>query len=263
MGGNNAVAVGLLPRVDRITSIEVMRPLDSIAALRSLQADVLIDYGTWPRINALIAAFSGAKYTIGFRTPGQGRHFAFDSIVDNSNNCHEIDNQRSLLAPLGQIDSWNPGLDLPEPPASTRDETKPYIVFHPWASGSGKRLKEWPLANWIALALWCGRKGLSVLITGGGQDLRDSESLLAAIRASDSRVQVDSIAGKYSLVETARILTQAEAVVSVNTGLMHLAALLGVPTNQLSAGPTNPKRWGPIGERTTGTCPAVRAERLP
>lgn len=254
VGDDNAAAVGLLPRVDSVIRIQVMRPLKSIAALRGHRADVLIDYGTWPRINALIAAFSGAAYTIGFRTPNQGRHFAYDSVVDHSNSCHEIINQRSLLTPLGEIEFWSPSLDFPGLSLSTVNVEVPCIVFHPWASGSGKRLKEWPLANWVELAVWCDRKGFSLLITGGKQDIGDSESLLAAIRASAPGVRVASIAGKYSLVETARILTQVETVVSVNTGIMHMAALLGVPTVGLH-GPTNPERWGPIGEKTTALVP--------
>ena len=37
-------------------------------------------------------------------------------------------------------------------------------------------------------------------------------------------------------------------MVSVNTGIMHLAAATGAPTISLN-GPTDPARWGPVGER--------------
>ena len=41
-----------------------------------------------------------------------------------------------------------------------------------------------------------------------------------------------SIAGDYSLVELADVLAASDVVVSVNTGVMHLAALLGVAHRQ-------------------------------
>jgi ADP-heptose:LPS heptosyltransferase len=53
-----------------------------------------------------------------------------------------------------------------------------------------------------------------------------------------------SLAGKASLLDAAAYLNSAAAVVSVNTGTMHLAALLGSPLVALH-GPTNPDRWGP------------------
>jgi ADP-heptose:LPS heptosyltransferase len=53
------------------------------------------------------------------------------------------------------------------------------------------------------------------------------------------------LAGKGNLLSTAAYLNGAAAVVAVNTGTMHLAALLEKPLVALH-GPTNPDRWGPI-----------------
>jgi ADP-heptose:LPS heptosyltransferase len=55
-----------------------------------------------------------------------------------------------------------------------------------------------------------------------------------------------SVAGRYRLDEVIDLIGSAKCVVSVNTGLMHLAAAVGVPTVGLN-GPTSAKRWGPIG----------------
>jgi ADP-heptose:LPS heptosyltransferase len=57
-----------------------------------------------------------------------------------------------------------------------------------------------------------------------------------------------SIAGEFSLVELADVLAASDVVVSVNTGVMHLAALLGVRTVSLE-GPVALPRWGPVGPR--------------
>jgi ADP-heptose:LPS heptosyltransferase len=53
------------------------------------------------------------------------------------------------------------------------------------------------------------------------------------------------------LRSAAVLLRAASVVVSVNTGPMHLAAIVGAPTVGLS-GPTNNARWGPRGVSAVG-----------
>jgi ADP-heptose:LPS heptosyltransferase len=43
-----------------------------------------------------------------------------------------------------------------------------------------------------------------------------------------------------------RLIRGADLVVSVNTGIMHLAAIAGAPTVSLN-GPNSDRRWGPRG----------------
>jgi ADP-heptose:LPS heptosyltransferase len=76
-----------------------------------------------------------------------------------------------------------------------------------------------------------------------------ADNLLAEIAQSSpeplAQGVLTSLAGKVDLVTTAAYLQKSAGVVSVNTGTMHLAALLGVPLVALH-GPTDPDRWGPI-----------------
>lgn len=65
---------------------------------------------------------------------------------------------------------------------------------------------------------------------------------------------VHDMAGRLSLTDLAALLAGAAATVSVNTGIMHLAALAGCPTVGLH-GPTNPLRWGPLGPYTRALLP--------
>jgi ADP-heptose:LPS heptosyltransferase len=60
--------------------------------------------------------------------------------------------------------------------------------------------------------------------------------------------------GREDISEVARVLTHAEMLVTVNTGIMHLGAILGVPTVSIN-GPTSIHRWGPIGPRVVNVCP--------
>jgi ADP-heptose:LPS heptosyltransferase len=255
VGKDNAGVVALLPKVDEVVSINVLKPWSEIQKLKDLNADVLIDYGTWPRINALLAAFSGARYTIGFKTRGQARHFAYDEAVHHSPTDHEVFNQQRLLTPLTEIDSWELRIECPTGISSAMEGVhEPFVVFHPWASGSGKQLKEWPEDKWCEVAAWCIENGIGIVVTGGRQDIEVSERLIARVKSLGAGALATSMAGKLNLAGTAKLLSDAFAVVSVNTGIMHLAALLGAPTIGLH-GPTNMHRWGPVGEKTVSLQP--------
>ena len=74
-------------------------------------------------------------------------------------------------------------------------------------------------------------------------------------RTADFRAALDddvdrvvNVAGKYDLGQVVDLVFRSECVVSVNTGVMHLAAAVGAPTVGLN-GPTAETRWGPVGER--------------
>jgi heptosyltransferase III len=216
---------------------------------------VLIDYGTWPRMNALLTALAGARFTAGFKTPNQDRHFAYDYSAEHSAERHEVENQRALLGFLGPTEKWDLSLQIPDatdfnPPVPSQS----FVVFHAWASGTGKRLKEWPLEHWKELGMRIANKISGIVMTGSPRDASDTDSLADSVRKHISNVPVISVAGSYSLAQTACLLRTARAVVSVNTGIMHLAALLGVPTIGLH-GPTNPARWGPYGPQTVSLVP--------
>jgi ADP-heptose:LPS heptosyltransferase len=58
------------------------------------------------------------------------------------------------------------------------------------------------------------------------------------------------------LAQTAAVLRDAAGVVSVNTGVMHLASCLDVPLVALS-GPTSVQRWGPLSGSARNATPAT------
>src|ERR1700730_18309715 len=255
LGRDNRAVAELLPRSDKVVLIVVLSPIAALQALRALKPDVLIDYGTWPRINAVLTALAGARFTAGFKTPKQGRHFAYDYSAEHSPQFHEVENQRALLGFLGATTDWDLSLEIPDsaafcPPLPPQS----FVVFHAWASGTRKRLKEWPREYWKELGVWIADRTLGIVLTGGQGDASDADRLAELLRAHIRNVPVISVAGSYSLAQTACLLRRAKAVVSVNTGIMHLAALLGVPTIGLS-GPSDPARWGPHGPQVVSLVP--------
>ena len=210
---------------------------------------VPIDTSQWPRIGALIAAFSGARWTIGFETKDQNRHFSYDFSVKHSSKVHELDNFRALLAPLGIVATSMPPIDYSTFAYIECSNIKqPYLVLHPWASGNHFELREWPASSWAALACRIIDSGYGVVITGGTGDRDRADALCQEIMRILDGVPPESLlnlAGKANLMTTAAYLNGSFGVVAVNTGTMHLAALLEKPLVALH-GPTNPHRWGPI-----------------
>jgi ADP-heptose:LPS heptosyltransferase len=57
--------------------------------------------------------------------------------------------------------------------------------------------------------------------------------------------------GNDRFISLSHLLKRARIVVSVNTGVMHLAAALGAPTISIN-GPTDNRRWGPVGKWVEG-----------
>jgi heptosyltransferase-3 len=230
---------------DEEVVVPTTRPLQALRIIRQHRTDVLIDICAWPRITALYAALSHANFTAGFQTDGAWRHWAYDLAVKHSASRHEIDNFRALLRPFGIN-----GKTLPHavanicPPSRDPNNRSSVIICHPWASGFRSNLREWPIERWVTLARAIITDGHYVAITGSPEEAEQSVKLCSAIDRPD---HVKILAGQATLFDTAMEIGRAAAVVCVNTGIMHLAAALNRPTVALH-GPTNPRRWGPLGD---------------
>jgi heptosyltransferase-1 len=112
--------------------------------------------------------------------------------------------------------------------------------------------KEWPEASWIALgsalesALGSAlrARGISLVLPWGTVAERArSERIAAALR--DAQVDA-SVPDRQPLDRMARLIAGSSFVVGVDTGLLHLAAALGVPLVAIFVG-SAPGLTGPMG----------------
>jgi heptosyltransferase I len=100
--------------------------------------------------------------------------------------------------------------------------------------------KEWPEAHWIALGKMLGADGLDLVLPWGTViEKARSERVAAALPRArvPERAPLDAVA---------RLIAGAELVIGVDTGLLHLAAALGVPLVAIFAG-SKPNLTGPVG----------------
>jgi heptosyltransferase-3 len=242
-GEDNRAAGQMIGVADEHVVVSPHDPFASIQRIRDAYLDVLIDFGAWPRFDAFLAAASAAGFRVGFRTPGQARHFAYDVAVDYSNEGHELDNFRRLATVIGVDSQSPPAIEPPGVLPMNRLPRGKFVVCHAWPGGYMHEVKEWPTDHWVKLAGVLNRRGWTPVLTGAPSDRDKSAELLSAITAA--RHKAIDLSGTLSLPELADLLLAAEAVISVNTGILHLAAAVGARTISLD-GPTSARRWGPI-----------------
>jgi len=243
-GNSNHEASALIRGVDKIVRLGMRNTLGNIFTVRREKYDLFLDFGPWARINALISCFSRSAFTVGFETGGQYRHYAYDAVVHHSGKIHELENYRNIVRAIGVEHSSPPDLELPsavdDAVACKLPETE-YVVCHPWPGGTKSHYKEWPADRWNRLAREINRMGFPVLFTGAEPDRLRTEDILKGL---DDRSMATNLAGKLTLRDTAIVLKSTVLLVTVNTGIMHVGAALGVPLVALH-GPTSSKRWGP------------------
>jgi ADP-heptose:LPS heptosyltransferase len=240
-GESNFEIADMLEGVDRVIKLPMSNPAAALTSIRSTSVDVLLDFGQWSRVDALLSLLSRSRFTIGFRTRAQYRHYGYDLALEHSSDVHELDNFRSLVYPLGAHAQNVPSLRVSEKAGLSKE----YLAFHLWPGGRRRLLKEWPTERWLGLVEEFAKPEMRVVLTGSPSDRRLNDDLIART-VSRARPFVLNAAGS-SLKKTAAILARARVVVSVDTGLMHMAAALGVPLVALH-GPSSSKRWGPVSQ---------------
>ncbi len=238
----NRELAGIVQGFDDIVVVPLAKPITALRAIRQRPLDLVVDTHPWSRISALLSALAGARFTVGFSTKSQYRHFAYDRTADHRADRHELENIRDLARCLGVEPRGVPRLSPAVYSAVVQPLLdRPYVVLHPWASGFQYAFREWPMDRWAALARALIDGGQAIVITGGPADRGRALDLVKAIGSE----HVVMFAGSHTLFETAVVLRDATAVVCVNTGVMHLAAALGCRMVALH-GPTNPLRFGPL-----------------
>ena len=109
-----------------------------------------------------------------------------------------------------------------------------YVVF---LHGTARPNKQWPETSWIALGKALGGE----LVLPWGNEIERARSERIAAQLPGARV-----AQHAPLDQVAQLIAGAQYVVGVDTGLLHLAAALGVPLVAIFAG-SKPNLTGPVG----------------
>lgn len=130
------------------------------------------------------------------------------------------------------------------------DVRSPIVVLHP---GSGGSSKNWSAVRFAELANLLKNNDISMIITG-----IKSESELCEI-VHNSYPQALNLCGLLSLEETVAMLSHANLLVANSTGIIHIAAALGLKTIGLypNTKSLSAKRWGPYSELSKTLSPEI------
>jgi heptosyltransferase-1 len=209
-----------------------------VAAMRSQTHGTVIDAQGLVR-SAIIARFArGRRHGYDRESVREWpARWLYDAHYAVDRSLHAIVRNRMLTAqalgyaPEGPLDF---GLDRAALTGGTREREA--ILLHATARAE----KEWPVARWIALGQALAGRDLTVVLPWGTEtERRRSMEIAAAVPGA-------SVPDFRPLDDVARMIARAAFVVGVDTGLLHLAAALGVPLVAIFLG-TVPEQHGPRG----------------
>lgn len=200
--------------------------------------------------SAAIAYFSGAPRRLGTCNMREMSDKVCEPVCGPNANGHIVERYLDVARAIGcRVDEVKFPLVVSEKDEKIAKEwlarggvpeDADYAVF---AVGANWPNKRWPAKYYAALSDWLyDRKIIPVLVGGGAVD----EGIAADILAQTEIPPVNLI-GKTSLKQLAAVLRGAKFILGGDTGPVHLAAGLSVPTVMLM-GPTDANRNGPYGQ---------------
>ncbi|MFZ3141445.1 lipopolysaccharide heptosyltransferase II [Polaromonas sp.] len=117
-----------------------------------------------------------------------------------------------------------------------------YVVFAPGAEfGPAKR---WPARHFAELA---ARLDLPVVLLGSGKEAALCDEIAAPVNAAQAGKCLN-LAGKTSLPQALALIAASHATISNDSGLMHVAAALGVPQVAIF-GSSSPLHTPPLSDK--------------
>lgn len=125
------------------------------------------------------------------------------------------------------------------------DRQKPTIGFCPGAEfGPAKR---WPHYHYSVLASQLIEKGYQILLFGSAKDRAAGDEILALLDRSQ-RAACLNLSGTTSLEQAVVLIASCSAIISNDSGLMHIAAALNRPLVALY-GPSSPDFTPPLSQQ--------------
>ena len=250
--GNSPLLVNN-PNVDHMISYNPAKGLQSllsvIGKLRNNKFDLAIDpYDNYRLTSALIVFLSGAKWRVGYSC--YGREIFFNIKVERPpDDTHFIDVVLNSIEPLGIAtkdrvpeifitkDEEKKGREWL---AQTGIENKPIVGIHPGAYYESQR---WPTEYYADFIVRLREnRDFEAILFGGPSD----SSVINHIK---SRLN-----GKIPICEdkdlrrVLALISECKLFICNNSGPLHMAAALGVPTISFM-GPSQKVRWWPAGEK--------------
>jgi lipopolysaccharide heptosyltransferase III len=232
---------------------EIKHQRSFFKSLRDHQFDLAINVRTGTR-GAFLSFLSGAPCRIGhycYRHPWTNRLYTHIVQPKEWGGLYAAEQNLTVVAPLNlDIHERIPVLRVPPARKEAalnilRKEKVPFerplIALHPF---SARENKNWGVEPFAALVKCIATKyDFPIIVTGSSLDRT------RAMKMTDNgNPKVFLLAGKTSIGELAGVFQLCKILIGVDTGAIHIAAAVGIPTFSI-CGPTDPAVWKPRGDQ--------------
>ncbi len=179
--------------------------------------------------SALAPWLAGIPQRIGWR--GEQRQWVLTRALRGERAIASMNGRFAGLAGAAALPA--PRLVVPAEEVAALALPPGLVVLAPGCNGAARR---WPVGHVVALGRALLADGVAVAVTGGPAEAAVAAALPGAL---DHTLR--------PLDDAARLMAGAAAVVANDSGLLHVATALGVPSIGLF-GPSAPDITGPVGE---------------
>lgn len=223
---------------------------DVVKTIRSMRYDVALDFQGAIK-SAVMARLSGASARAGFADPRESAARFFYSERYGRIGEHVIEQNAGLASqalnrPIGPLRPLLPADAAAERWADAEIARLGIASFAMMNPGAGWGAKQWPSQRYGETAKALAVHGLKTLINAAPGEENLAQELIDASGGQAFMI-------RCTIGELTALTRRARLFVGGDTGPLHLAAAVGVPTVGLY-GPTDPARTGPFGEK----CIAIR-----
>ncbi len=221
--------------------------LSLIMDVRNRKYDLVFDLFGNPR-SALVTQFSGARYRVGYRFGWRER--CYNIVVEPRGG--EVHNTEFNLDALRAVDIPIVKKEVRFPVSQEDDLFAERFFYDAKLNNSfvvamnvagGWYTKRWGITKFAQLANRIVEKHQAKIVLLWGPGERDEAERIKALMAYESVVIPPT-----NLPQLAAILKRCTALVTNDSGPMHIAASVGTPTVSIF-GPTNPMLQGPFGNK--------------
>jgi ADP-heptose:LPS heptosyltransferase len=252
-----AELLALAPCVDRPWSFPLAaksppwwKHWDILMALRRQGFDATFNFSGSDR-SLFTTALIGASWSLGYEA-GR-RHFwnvwmVSDWVQRGTRELPVYEQRRQVLAAGGfSLQPARFDLRVPDEARQWARKTVPENVAH-LSINASTPVKEWPLEHWIALAReLLATDGQLQLAATASANPREQERLAALAKGVDNKRLV--CLADANLARLAAVLQRSRLHIGADSGVLHLAMALGVPTLGMFREHAGLKEWMPIGEQ--------------
>jgi heptosyltransferase-3 len=234
-----AEVLRLVPCVDRGWAMELQRDKRTLRQqwrivrdLRREHFDIAFNFTGADR-TLFLTALTGARWRVGY--PGGRRHFWNSWIIPHwapsqDPNVIVFEQRRRVLAACGlALGPARFDFQVDERSSSWAANVVPPLAIH-LSINSAKPTREWPLGHHTSMlrAVWADYPDLTIVASTGSSErerrrLREFEGLV-----NDKRLRV--LADRMTIPQLAAVLQRCRLHIGPDSGVLHLAVALDVPT---------------------------------